>query len=242
MAHAQYLFAALAAAWLCYGGEALPAQGQTAANSTESLTDAERASGWRLLFDGRNPDQWRAFGQASFPTNRWLVEDGCLHLRPHASGGDLVSVQKFNNFEFSWEWRISFGGNSGVKYLINEEHGPIGPEYQMIDDAHAPDGARGPKWRTASLYDVLPVTNALLKPLSEFNQSRLVVRGKHVEHWLNGRMVLSDELESAPVKAAIAASKFKNKAFYGVKVPGHLLLQNHGSEVWFRNLKIRELP
>ena len=158
----------------------------------------------------------------------------------HVGGGDLVSVDKFTDFELAWEWRIAFGGNSGLKYLINEEHGPIGPEYQMIDDPHEEDGTRGPKYVTGSVYDVVGATNVVVKPLSEFN--RLVVRGKHVEHWLNGRMVLAYDLESDVLKAAIATSKFKGKDFFGVKVPGRILLQNHGTEVWFRNLKIRELP
>jgi hypothetical protein len=207
-----------------------------------SLTQSEKDAGWRLLFDGVHPDQWRGFGQTNFPAGKWNVEDGCLHLMPRVGGVDLVSAQKFDNFELAWEWRIVFGGNSGLKYLINEEHGPVGPEYQMIDDLHASDGARGSKWITASLYDVLPATNVVTKPLAEFNQSRLVVRDRHVEHWLNGTMVVSYELESAPLKAAISKSKFKTKDFYGVKVPGRILLQNHGAEVWFRNLKIRELP
>ncbi len=141
-----------------------------------------------------------------------------------------------------WEWLISYGGNSGLKYLINEAHGPVGPEYQMIDDLHNEDGTRGPKHVTGALYDVLGVTNAVVKPLSEFNESRLLVQGRHVEHWLNGKMILSYELESDALKAAIATSKFKKRDFFGVKAPGRILLQNHGAEVWFRNLKIREMP
>jgi 3-keto-disaccharide hydrolase len=244
MFHSRLLTAAsMALLWL--GADALAVRGQ--ANGIPqrpvSLTQNEKDAGWRLLFDGQNTDQWREFGRPRFPARKWNVEDGCLHLLPHTrGGGDLVSVQKFNNFELTWEWRVSYGGNSGVKYLINEEHGPIGPEYQMIDDLHNEDGTGGPKHVTGSMYDVVGASNVVVKPLSEFNQSRLVIRGKHVEHWLNGRMVLAYDLESDALKAAIAASKFKTKDFYGVKAPGHILLQNHGAEVWFRNLKIRELP
>jgi hypothetical protein len=229
---------------LWVGAELLTARADGTSDSPPpvSLTQAETDAGWRLLFDGQNPGQWRGFGQPSFPTNRWNVASGCLHLTPHVGAGDLVSVSKFNNFELRWEWRISFGGNSGLKYLINEEHGPIGPEYQMIDDLHEEDGRRGPKYVTGSVYDVVGASNVVVKPLSEFNESRLLVEGKHVEHWLNGRLVLSYDLESDAFKAAVATSKFKAKNFYGVKVPGRLLLQNHGGEVWFRNLKIRELP
>jgi hypothetical protein len=156
-----------------------------------SLTQAEKDAGWRLLFDGIDPNSWREFGQAKFPTNIWNLDKGCLHVMPHVGGGDLVSVDKFNNFELTWEWRIAFGGNSGLKYLINEEHGAIGPEYQMIDDLHEEDGARGPKYVTGSVYDVVGATNVVVKPLSEFNQSRLIVQVKHVEHWHNGKLVLT---------------------------------------------------
>ena len=207
-----------------------------------SLTQAEKDAGWRLLFDGRNRDQWRGFGQANFPTNIWNLDDYSLRVMPHVGVGDLVSVDKFNNFELTWERRIAFGGNSGLRYLINEEHDPIGPEYQMIDDFHEEDGTRGPRYVTCSVYDVVGATNVVVKPLSEFNQSRLVVQVKHVEHWLNGKMVLAYDMESDALRAAIATSKFKGKDFYGIKVPGRILLQNHGAEVWFRNLKVRELP
>jgi hypothetical protein len=238
----HYLAIILSLALMWLRAPQVDAQAASSPQLPVALTEAEKNAGWRLLFDGQNPDQWRGFKQSGFPTNRWKVEDGCLHLVPHTgSGGDLVSVQKFDDFELTWEWRITFGGNSGLKYLINEENGPIGPEYQMLDDLHTDDGARGAKWVTASFYDVLPATNVVLNPLSEFNQSRLVVRGRHVEHWLNGKMTLSCELESPEFKAAVANSKFKSRAFYGVKVPGRILLQDHGGEVWFRNLRIREL-
>ena len=233
-------FAALL--WFAPGACTLRAQSGHDSGTAAALSPEEKANGWRLLFDGKDPSQWRAFSKPTFPTGRWKAEDGCLHLLPHkGSGGDLLSVDSFTDFELSWEWRISYGGNSGLKYLINEEHGAIGPEYQMIDDPHTDDGARGAKWITSSLYDVVPATNVVCKPLTEFNQSRLVVRGKHVEHWLNGQMTMTCELESEPMRAAVAASKFKNKPFFGVKVPGHILLQDHGAEVWFRNLKIRDL-
>jgi hypothetical protein len=233
--------ACLALLWLGAGLTSTIGQAGDSPKAPVALTQAGRDAGWRLLFDGRDPSQWRGFGHHEFPTNNWDLDNGCLHVEPHSRGGDLVSVDKFNDFELTWEWRISFGGNSGLKYLINEEHGPVGPEYQMIDDLHADDGKRGPKHVTGSLYDVIGASNVVVKPLPEFNQSRLLVRGKHVEHWLNGQMVSTYELESEPFKAAVAQSKFKTKDFFGVKVPGHILLQNHESEVWFRSLKIREI-
>ena len=129
-----YRMLTLASVALLWDGAGSPAVwGQASADPQPPLTQSEKDAGWRLLFDGRNPDQWRGFGQSSFPTNRWNVEDGCLHLMPHVrGGGDLVSVEKFTDSELTWEWRISFGGNSGLKYLINEEHGSIGPKADNV--------------------------------------------------------------------------------------------------------------
>ncbi len=200
------------------------------------------AEGWQSLFDGRAPTAWRGFKKPSFPAKGWVIENGCLHVLPNGGGGDIITVEKYTNFEFSWEWRNSLDGNSGVKYLINEEHGAVGPEYQMLDDVNNAEAKLGAKRRTASVYDVLGGHDVQIKPLNEFNESRILVRGQHVEHWLNGVKVLEFELGSEPWKAAVAQSKFKTMSFYGVKVPGHILLQDHGHEVWFRNLKIRVLP
>ncbi len=205
------------------------------------LTQAEKEAGWQLLFDGQTTTQWHSLKRTTFPAKGWEVVDGCLHVAPKGGGGDVISRKKYNNFEFAWEWRASFDCNSGVKYLIQEERGAVGPEYQLLDDANNEEGKIA-KRATASVYDVLGASNLRLRPLADFNQSRILVQGKHVEHWLNGAKVLDYELESPEFKTAVAASKFKNTSFYGVKISGHILLQDHGHEVWFRNLKIRELP
>src|SRR5258708_34781 len=166
--HAHRILTAVTAALIWLGAEAPVIAGEASGDLQNplSLTQSEKDAGWRMLFDGRNPDQWRGFGQPTFPARIWNVENSCLHVMGHVGGGDLVSVAQFNDFELTWEWRISFGGNSGLKYLINEEHGPIGPEYQMIDDLHEEDGARGPKWVTGSVYDVVGATNVIVKALS----------------------------------------------------------------------------
>jgi hypothetical protein len=218
------------------------AASQVSSSAAPALTDAEKEAGWRLLFDGRRPSQWRGFKKEAFPAQGWVVEDGALHCLPKGGGGDLITVGQFDNFEFSWEWKNSPGNNSGVKYLINEANGPVGPEYQMLDDATHPEAKHGPKRTTGGVFDVLGATGVALKPAGEWNQSRIVVQGHRVEHWLNGAKVLAYELGSDAFKAAVAESKFKKTSFYGVKVKGHLLLQDHGTEVWFRHLKLRELP
>ncbi|MBM3890428.1 MAG: DUF1080 domain-containing protein [Verrucomicrobia bacterium] len=202
----------------------------------------EEAADWKPLFDGKTTAGWRGIKTAEFAAQGWVVENGVLHCLPKGGGGDIITVKKYDNFEFSWEWRIGRMGNSGVKYLILPERGAIGPEYQMLDDINHPEAKHGPKRMTAGVFDVLGAKGAAAKPVGEWNQSRIVLQGKHVEHWLNGAKVLEYELESDALKTAIAESKFNKTSFYGVKTAGHILLQDHGTETWFRNLKIRELP
>ena len=137
----------------------------------------------------------------------------------------------------------SEGGNNGIKYFVTEARSKApGPEYQMLDDAKHPDGKIGPKRQTASFYDVLPpAANKPSRPGGEWNASRITVRGNHVEHWLNGQMVLAYDLGSPAVKAGLAASKFKDFADFGTKINGHIMLTYHQDECWYRNIKLREL-
>lgn len=193
---------------------------------------------WRSLFDGKDVSAWRAYGGTGFPKAGWEVKDGCLHLLRGGKGGELVTVEQFDNFEFEWEWKLLPRGNNGIKYFVTEARPESpGPEYQMIDDAVIPDA----KHQTAAFYDVLPVSGKKkLNPPGAWNKSRLVVRGQRVEHWLNGVKVLTYELDSAEVRAGLAKSKFKNAPGFGDKIKGHLLLTNHDKETWFRHLRIRE--
>jgi hypothetical protein len=215
--------------------------------SINGVSPAEKKAGWKPLFDGKTTAGWRGFKKQDFPKEIWKVADGCLkHIAGNHSGagGDIITVAQFNDFEFSFEWKISEGGNSGVKYFVTEERdGPIAHEYQVLDDEKHPDGKIGLHRQTAAFYDVLPPNNErIFVPDQNFNYSSIIVRGNHVEHWLNARKVLEYELDSEPLRAAIAKSKFKNVAGFGKKLKGHILLQDHGDEVCYRNLKIRELP
>lgn len=205
-----------------------------------SCATAPKPGPWRMLFDGRDTSAWRTFGGKEFPKAGWKVEDGCLHLLPNSEGGQLVTKETFENYEFEWEWRIKPRGNNGVKYLVTEARpGTPGPEYQMVDDATT----RDPKFQTASFYEVLaPQVKTPVRPAGEWNQSRLVVSGNHVEHWLNGVKVLAYELGSPEVKAGVQRSKFKDVPGFDQKIRGHILLTDHHSETWYRNLRIRELP
>lgn len=210
---------------------------------SNTLTDAEKSGGWKLLFDGKSLAGWTSFKKSTPPDKGWDIQDGWLHHIAKAGGGDLVSADKFSEFELSWEWRIADGGNSGLKYFIADDRkgGAVGHEYQMLDDDKHPDGKKGLNRQTAAFYDVLDPVNRPVKKPGEINQSRVLVQGMHVEHWLNGAKVLEYELGSDALKAAIAKSKFKGVEGFGTRFPGRLLLQDHGDEVFVRNLKLRDL-
>jgi hypothetical protein len=158
-------------------------------------------------------------------------------------GGDIITDAEFDDFELQWDWKLAPKGNSGVKYFVLESRSQVlGHEYQMLDDGNAPGVDKGHrKQYTASFYAVLEPGKTTVKPPGEVNSSRILVKGNHVEHWLNGEKVLEYECGSEQVKTAVAASKFKTVAGFGNKVKGHLLLQDHESQVWFQNVKVREL-
>jgi len=229
---------------------AAPAQTSTPANQ---LTKSEKAAGWRLLFDGKTFDGWRGFHSDKVPAG-WVVDDGCIKKIPAQgelgqAGGDLITVDQFDNFEFSVEWKLAKGSNSGIKYLVSESLPPTGKsavsfEYQVLDDENHPDAKAGIAGnRTAgSLYDLIPASKAKkLKPIGEFNQTRIVVKGNHIEHWLNGVKVVEFERGGEKLKQHIAESKFKNTKGFGETAKGHILFQDHGNAAWFRNVKIRAL-
>jgi hypothetical protein len=205
------------------------------------LTPDEIKAGWKLLFDGQSLKGWRSYGKPAGPDHGWVVEDGNLNCVAHAKGGDIISVDQFTDFDLQWDWRIPTGANNGLKYEVTEKRPSApGQEYQMIDDS-IPD-AQPAKRSTASFYDVLPPGPAKpLHPPGEWNHSRILVKGNHVEHWLNGKMVLTYELGSPEIKAAIAKSKFKNSAGFGDKITGPILLTEHNDAATYRAIKILEL-
>ncbi len=206
-----------------------------------TLTDAEKSAGWRLLFDGKTTDGWVASGKDSFPSDGWSVEDGALVVKAGPGGGDIVTKDSFSDFELTWEWKVEFGANSGLKYNLPDAKKAVGFEYQLIDDEHHPDGVKGGRLhQTGSLYDAIePAADKKVNPPGEWNSSRIVVKGNHVEHWLNGAKTVEFELGSEALMALKAKSKFKNAAGWGEKTSSPILLQDHGDGASFRSIKIR---
>jgi hypothetical protein len=212
-----------------------------ATGGENQLTSAEKSAGWRLLFDGQTMQGWRAY--AGKEIGGWEVVEGTLHAVAKVKGSHIITEEKFADFEFAWEWKLPVAGNNGVKYFVTEDR-PQSPghEYQMLDDAEHPDGKKGTNRQTAAFYDVLPpAADKPLRQPGEWNQSRIVVRGKVVEHWLNGANVLTYELGSDAVKAGLATSKFRDQVGFGDKITGHIMLTYHQDTCWYRNLKLRDL-
>lgn len=225
---------------------------EAANEAANEVAEVKSEKGWRPLFDGASLKGWRGFHRQS-PPAVWTVENGMITRRPgkfeRADRGDLITEDQFENFEFVFEWRLSKGGNSGVKYLVSEElpktgYSAISFEYQVLDDENHPDAKMGIAGNrtAAALYDLIaPGSNKKLRQVGEFNESRIIKRGKRIEHWLNGARVLEFEQGSPALAERIAASKFKDTPGFGTYSRGHILIQDHDDQVWYRNLKIREL-
>ncbi len=248
-----------------------------------SLTPEEKSAGWKLLFDGKSFRGWEDPGLKNPRGMSWLIEDGCLKSRPKPGlREDLFTTESFADFELVFQWKISQGGNSGLKYRIQDrffvderrlkggsfqrfedlandaihtratsradatQEYIVGFEYQVIDDSGHADARRGPFYQAGALYDMIGVSKAAARPVGEFNDARIVVRGKHIEHWLNGVKVVEGDLGS-PDATAHAAKRWTTespiyKALANVpKSKTPICLQNHNDAAWFRSLKIRNL-
>lgn len=218
----------------------LPLLALAAHAEPNTLTDAEKSAGWKLLFDGKTTGGWVAIGKDAFPDKGWVVEDGALVHKAKEGGGDIVTKESYSDFELSWEWKVEVGANTGLKYNLPIPTKAVGFEYQLIDDEGHPDGKKGGRsHQTGSLYDALePAADKKDKKPGEWNSSRVVVKGNHVEHWLNGAKTVEFELGSSALMEAKAKSKFKNAAGWGEKQKSPILLQDHGDGASFRSIKI----
>ena len=208
-------------------------------SATPSPTAAPQQGSWKSL---SAPSAWRGYKSDTIPS-RWTFEEGVLSKsRPVA---DIVSKDEYGNFELELEWRIGDAGNSGIFYRGSEEYDHIywsGPEYQLLDNIKASDN-KSPLTRAGAAYALYPAPDGHVKPVGEWNQTRIVVKGAHVEHWLNGFKLLEYELWSPDWEAKVKASKFGEWANYGRAKKGHIALQgDHNGALAFRNIRIRELP
>jgi len=217
----------------------------TAAPNT--LSPQEKKAGWRLLFDGKTTKGWRGFKSDTMPDGGWLVGDGML--RRVAGGekvGDIVTIEQFESFELMLEWRIPPAGNSGIKYPVDESmvtsgRSGLGFEYQILDNAGHPDAKQGKGGNRTSgaLYDLIAPKVDVVREPGRWNESKILIHGSQVEHWLNGKKLLEFELGSPALKALIGESKYKAIPRFGEIRKGHILLQDHGDGVDFRNIKVR---
>ena len=232
-----------------------------------TLTELEKTDGWKLLWDGKTTAGWRSPKSDEFPTKSWRIADGVLTVDPGLTngeaeaqaGGDIITRERYANFELAADFKCSPGCNSGIKIFVQPDISPIdkvtgkptakgsaiGMEFQILDDARHPDAKLGRDGdRTeGSLYDLIPAPRSKKNmPIGEWNHARILSQGKRVEFWLNGEKTLEFERGSPAFRDAVAKSKFKDIPDFGEWADGHILLQEHGSEVSFRNVKLRELP
>ncbi len=235
-----------------------------AGTAQNQLSSQEKAAGWKLLWDGKTTSGWRSPKSDAFPDRSWVIKDGVLSVVSSGNaesqvGGDIITRERYANFELVADFKTTYSCNSGIKIFVQPDISPIDPktgvktaagsaigmEFQILDDDHHPDaklGRNGDR-RLGALYDLMPVMgDKIVKPVGEWNRARIISRGKHVEFWLNGRMTVQFDRGSEAFRAAVAQSKFKDIPDFGEWPDGHILLQEHGSEVSFRNVKLRELP
>ena len=238
---------------------AAEARAQLAAIETEGFfvpasgpsAPREAAEGWTLLWDGKTTEGWRGAKLTAFPEKGWTVDNGILKVLKgnggeSSNGGDIVTKRTYRNFILSVDFKITKGANSGIKYFVDPnlnkgEGSAIGCEFQILDDERHPDAKLGVKGnrKLGSLYDLIPAPDKKPFNINAFNTAVIIVRGRHVEHWLNGTKLLEYNRDDQEWNALVAYSKYKNWPNFGNAAEGHILLQDHGDEVWFKNVKIR---
>ena len=226
----------------------------TYAQTPNTLTPQEQQEGWKLLWDGTTTNGWRGAKLDNFPEKGWTIEDGILKVhssggKESAFGGDIVTTRTYTNFILRVDFKITEGANSGIKYFVDPtlnkgEGSAIGCEFQILDDLRHPDAKLGVNGNRTlgSLYDLIPAPTDKPFDITAWNTAQVIVSGNHVEHWLNGTKLLEYERNTQEFNALVAYSKYKNWPNFGNHKSGYLLLQDHGDEVWYRNIKIKELP
>lgn len=209
-----------------------------------STAQSTTSDGWRSLFDGQSMEGWRFFKGRE--NNSWEVKDGALHCKNSQEAdkrADLVTNGKYKDFELILQWKIAKGSNSGIMYRVSEKYDApylTGPEYQIIDDRGYPESLTALQ-KTGADYDMMPAGNSPIKPAGEWNQTRILVNGTHVEHWLNGKKLFEFEQFSEEWLKRKEKSKWKDAKAYGTVKKGFICLQDHGDEIWIKDIQIRKL-
>jgi hypothetical protein len=219
------------------------------AQGPNTLSDAEKSAGWRLLFDGQTTAGWRGWRMKEMP-NGWKVIDGVMTRVSGGAGGkgagggdDIVTVEQFDNFELQIEWRIVAGGNSGILFRVTEDAETswhVAPEMQVLDNTKHPN--RDKRQLAGACYDLYAPAKDVTKPVGQWNHARIVADGPHIEHWLNGEKVVAYEIGGDDWNARIAKSKFKDKPKFAKAAKGLICLQDHSDRIEFRSIKVRPLP
>lgn len=215
-------------------------QKKAGTRATGKKAGKKKEAGFTPLLEGDAQETWKTYGKEGWPED-WKLENGVLHR--HAGGGDLMTKKEYGDFDLRFAWKVAPGGNSGVMYRASESKEPAyvtGPEYQLLDNAKHADG-KSPLTSTGSLYALYAPSEEVMKPAGEWNRSRIVVNGKHVQHFLNGKKIVDVEVGSDDWNKKLAASKFATWGKYGKNDRGHVVLQDHGDKVWYRNMRIKEL-
>lgn len=234
---------------------------KTSHSEDNTLSDKEVNEGWKLLFDGKTFDGWRGMGRDHVQNELWKIEEGTIRKLNSeevlplpdgkaVEGGDLMTIETFENYELYFEWKILKAGNTGLKYNVSEDlsqkygsgHSALGFEYQLLDDTDTIyAGKLKSSQYSGSLYDMIPPQNAKTNPVGTFNSSRILIDGNHAEHWLNGLKVLEYEFGSKQLDSLFRLSKYVDYQNFIDKRSGHIILQNHKDDAWFKNIKIREI-
>lgn len=215
-------------------------------NEENNPKQQNKNSEWVWLFNGKNIDAWKGANSDKFPEKGWKIDDNELVVlggEKDQRGGDIITVKKYSSFDLVFEFKLSKGANSGLKYFVEVDPYVPGCEYQMIDDENNKDiqADVDGKRLTAGLYELFEAENKTLKSYDKWNKGRILVNGKHVEHWLNGTKVVEYERGNEAFMKAKANSKFKDHENFGILESGHILLQDHSDKVYFRKIKIMEL-
>ncbi len=217
---------------------------QFAVAQMPKLTKKEQREGWQLLFDGTTFKGWKKANGQPFPEKGWVIGNGVLRTDTAAGrGGDIVTDELFTNFELVLDFKIAPGANSGIKYFLFP-NSSLGCEFQILDDELHPDAKLGidGNRKQGGLYDLIaPDATKKDNPPGEWNQARIIAKGNHVEHWLNGKKTVEYDRDSPAFKSLVAGSKYKNSKGFGEAIQSPILLQDHGNTVSFRNIRIRKL-